>query len=172
MKIGSAQTISARFCLTLLFGLVAQPPLPLLLALPRFIYHVCDGKSHWNYDFFRNNIFNRYDKGGKVYAPSNKLRSLTLPDLEPMTYASGWLWNHDKFVDIGNAIHTFSVGAARPSDLDQPAIAAYLQGKGELLSKVQKISNRLRQEQINTLGQDWLDTCHVGLVKSDQSKYF
>ena len=88
-----------------------------------------------------------------------------------MTYASGWLWNHGKFVDLGNAIHTFSVGAARPSDLDQPAIAAYLQGKGELLSKVQKISNRLRQEQINSLGQDWLDTCHVGLVKSDQSKY-
>ena len=88
-----------------------------------------------------------------------------------MAYASGWLWNHDKLIDGEIPIHTFSVGAARAADLDQPAVAAYLQGKGQLLPKVQRISERLHQAKVDALGQDWVDTHHVGLIKWDQSKY-
>jgi hypothetical protein len=112
------------------------------------------------------------DKGGKTYAPSNKLRSLTLPDLEPMAFGCAWLWNHDQLDAEGGApIHTFSIGAARPSDLDQAAVAAYLHGKKELLPKVREVTERLNKAKVKVLGQDWADTCYQGTVKADKSKY-
>ena len=60
------------------------------------------------------------------------MRSLTLPEFEPMAYGSLWLWSqqqqqqhqgndHDTDVPM---IHTLVCGAARPSDLDQPVVAA------------------------------------------------
>lgn len=65
-------------------------------------------------------IISAYDKGGRLYAPSNKLRSLCLPDMEPITYGSIWLWHHALHDPENASIHTLVVGAARPSDLDQP----------------------------------------------------
>merc|ERR1712157_4207 len=61
-------------------------------------------------------IISPYDKGGALYAPSNLLRSLTLPDMEPMTYGSCWGFQH---------AHTIVCGAARPSDLDQPILDSF-----------------------------------------------
>jgi hypothetical protein len=106
-----------------------------------------------------------------VYAPSRKLRSLVLPDLEPMTYGSAWLWNLEEIDEEKAAVHTFSVGAARSVDLDQCAVAAYLQGKKELLPKVKAVSNRLEKAKVDALGQDWIDSCYQGIVKSNKSKY-
>ena len=83
------------------------------------------------------------DKGGKVYAPCRKLRSLTLPDMEPMAYGSAAMWNLHETDAEKAAVHTFSVGAARSVDLDQFAVAAYLQGKGELLSKTKAFKEQM-----------------------------
>lgn len=111
------------------------------------------------------------DKGGKVYAPSRKLRSLTLPDMEPIAYGSAAMWNLHEMDAEKAPVHTFSVGAARSVDLDQFAVAAYLQGKGELLSKTKAIKARMEKAVIDTLGQDWVDTCSQGLVPCTKSNY-
>jgi hypothetical protein len=114
-----------------------------------------------------------YDKGGAVYAPSKKLLSLTLPEMEPMAFCSAWLWNHNSLDPEGAAIHTIVCGAARPSDLDLPAVAAHLQGtRAETtLEKVKAVVGRLEQAKQEALGKEWLETCYEGILKSNQSKY-
>lgn len=110
-------------------------------------------------------IISPYDKGGRLYAPSKKLRSLTLPDLEPIQYGSLWLF-HLKDLDAeGTQAHTIVCGAARPSDLDEPAIAAYMYGErsDETLEKVKSVSERLRKAEVDALGEDWLNSWHEGL---------
>mmetsp|Transcript_35452 Transcript_35452/g.85786 ORF Transcript_35452/g.85786 Transcript_35452/m.85786 type:complete len:605 (-) Transcript_35452:81-1895(-) len=116
-------------------------------------------------------IISPCDKGGKIYSPSNKLRSLTLPDCEPMAFGLSWLWNLDKHDEEKADAHTMTIGAARPSDLDQVAVAAYLQGQGVMMEKVTNISGRLLKAQVEALGQDWLDSCYEGTVKAHRSKY-
>lgn len=64
-----------------------------------------------------------------------------------------------------------TIGAARPSDLDQVAVAAHLHRTRDLLSVVKKVSTRLKAAQVESLGQDWLDSCYEGVVKSHDSKY-
>jgi hypothetical protein len=111
------------------------------------------------------------DKGGKIYEPSRKLRSLTLPDLEPFSHGLGWLWNLEEFDAEQAPAHTVQIGFARPVDLDQCVVPAYLQGKGELLPRVKAADARLRQAQVDALGEDWIKTCYDGIIKSDKSKY-
>ena len=112
-----------------------------------------------------------YDKGGKLYQPSNKLRSLTLPDLEPIAFGTAWLWTHDQHE--GSPIHTTVCGAARPADLDQGAVAAYQlsQDSDKFRAKVQVVTARLEQAKLDALGQEWLDTCYDGIPKSHESKF-
>eukprot|EP00540_Astrosyne_radiata_P000035 CAMPEP_0116854100 /NCGR_PEP_ID=MMETSP0418-20121206/18373_1 /TAXON_ID=1158023 /ORGANISM="Astrosyne radiata, Strain 13vi08-1A" /LENGTH=285 /DNA_ID=CAMNT_0004486761 /DNA_START=216 /DNA_END=1070 /DNA_ORIENTATION=+ len=114
-----------------------------------------------------------YDKGGKLYEPSNKLRSLTLPDMEPMAFGASWLWNHDKLGDAASPVHTIVSGVARPSDLDQPAVAAYLNKMepSKTLKKVKSVVGRLQAESLKVHGEDWVKTCYEGLPKSNVSKY-
>jgi hypothetical protein len=88
-----------------------------------------------------------------------------------MAYGSAWLWNHHELDPEQIPIHTFSVGAARSVDLDQPAVAAYLQGKGEMVGKVKTIEARLEKAKVDALGQDWIDSCYTGITKSVNSKY-
>lgn len=88
-----------------------------------------------------------------------------------MAYGLAWLWNLDQHDEEKAKVHTMTIGAARPSDLDQLAVAAYLQGKGLMLDKVTKVSERLRQAAVAALGQDWLDSCYDGVVKSTHSKH-
>jgi uncharacterized protein len=111
------------------------------------------------------------DKGGKLYEPSNKLRTLCLPDMEPMAFGSAWLWNHANME--GSPVHTIVVGAARPADLDQAAVAAYLQGAqpGATLAKVQVVTARLEKAKEDALTKEWLATCYQGVPKSNVSKY-
>ena len=111
------------------------------------------------------------DKGGKIYAPSRKLRSLTLPDMEPITYGAAWAFNHHEMDAEGAPIHTFSVGAARPSDLDQFIVAAALQGKGKLLEKTKAVATRLERAKVDALGEDWVKSCYQGIIPSHISKY-
>ena len=110
-------------------------------------------------------IISPYDKGGRLYAPSNKLRSLTLPDLEPIQYGSLWLFSHDETDETNAQINTFTVGAARPSDLDEPVVAAYLYAnrKDEMISKVQSVSKRLREAEVEALGEEWVNNWYHGV---------
>jgi len=119
-------------------------------------------------------IISPYDKAGRLYAPSRKLRSLTLPDLEPMQYESAFYFLHDLLdkessdangSGVTNAIHTQTVGAARPSDLDEPAVAAYLYAnkKEEMLTKVKNVVERLKAAEVEALGEEWVENWHVGV---------
>ena len=118
-------------------------------------------------------IISPYDKGGRLYAPSNRLRDLCLPEMEPMTYGSVWLWQH-ALHDAENApIHTLVVGAARPSDLDQPVLASHLllRDQQELSERRQCVTNRLTKAMKDTLGEEWVDNWYVGLPNAHTSKY-
>lgn len=121
-------------------------------------------------------IISPYDKGGMLYAPSRKLRSLILPEFEPMAFGSQWIWNHHLLGEEGSLpqLHTFTVGAARPSDLDQPAVAAYLHMSkpDESLAKVKAVVERLEAAKEKALGKDWVDKWAKGLPKAAESKYF
>jgi uncharacterized protein len=124
-------------------------------------------------------IISPFDKGGRLYAPSKKVRRLTLPDAEPMTYMSQWVWNHHRLNDAegGGALpqlHTYTVGAGRPSDLDQPAIAAYLHATQpeDTLRRVRVVTDRLRAEEERVLGKQWVETWWKGLPKNTGSKTF
>lgn len=96
---------------------------------------------------------------------------MTLPDLEPMSHGLGWLWNLEEFDAEKASAHTVQIGFARPVDLDQCVVPAYLQGKGELLSRVKAADARLRQAEVDALGEDWTKTCYEGILKCDKSKY-
>jgi len=137
-------------------------------------------------------IISPMDKGGKIYEPSRKLRSLTLPDMEPMTYGLTYLWNlHD--LDAEKAeVHTMTIGAARPADLDNCIIACQQNDQAGFLDKVKSVRSRLDQALVDSLGKEWVETCYQvrmpvrhcsgiayhsyqlypkGICKSDKSKY-
>ena len=115
-------------------------------------------------------IISPYDKGGRLYGPSRKLRSLTLPDLEPIQYGSLWLFHHEEMDKMGAPAHTIVCGAARPSDLDEPAVAAYLFAtkKEETLKRVKAAAERLRQAEIDALGEEWMENWYEGLPNCDK----
>ena len=119
-------------------------------------------------------IISNYDKGGKLYAPSRQLRDLCLPEMEPIEFGSQWTWNHHDLVhddDDGNnklQLHTYTVGAARPSDLDEPALAAFRFGtqRAETLERVQAAVQRLEARKLEALGDDWVKSWWKGLTKA------
>ncbi|GFH48164.1 Aldo/keto reductase [Chaetoceros tenuissimus] len=110
-------------------------------------------------------IISPYDKGGRLYAPSKKLRSLTLPEFEPINYGSLYLFHHESLDEQSCPAHTIVCGAARPSDLDEPAYAAHLFAarKEETLAKVKSVKDRLNQAMVDTHGEEWAKTWHHGL---------
>lgn len=118
-------------------------------------------------------IISPFDKGGRLYAPSKKLCSLTLPEMEPMTFKSLWLWNHHRIYQGLPQLHTYTVGAARPSDLDQPAFAAYLHASkpDEILVKTTNVTKRLDDTKEKALGKEWVANWWKGLPKASGSKY-
>ena len=115
-------------------------------------------------------IISPFDKGGRLYAPAKKLRSLTLPDMEPMEFMCQWIWNHHKLGEDLPQLHTFTLGAARPSDLDQAAVAAHLFAtqSDQALAKTIVVAKRLDQAKLDALGKEWLESWWKGLPKSYQ----
>ena len=107
-------------------------------------------------------IISPYDKGGRLYAPSNLAREIMLPDLEPMEYGSLWLWN--------KGAHTIVCGAARPSDLDQPVLAAIRSATDKAKEDLEVVARRIEERKERVLGKDWVETWHVGLPNYTQSK--
>ena len=98
-------------------------------------------------------IISPTDKGGHLHSPSARLLELCAP-LHPIVF-------NDLFCLQDPRVHTISVGAARPSDLDLHLEAVdLLQRAAELLPPVQQ---RLGDAELVALGEDWLTTWQQGL---------
>ena len=120
-------------------------------------------------------IISPLDKGGRLYAPSKKLCALTLPDMDPIVFHSLWLWNHHKIYEPPlPQIHTFTLGVARPSDLDQAIFAAhwhFTQPADAVLHQVQVVTLRLDHAKEAALGKEWRQSWWQGLPKSTESSH-
>ncbi|MEB3262802.1 MAG: aldo/keto reductase [Synechococcus sp.] len=93
------------------------------------------------------------DKGGHLHTPSERLRQLCEP-LHPIVF-------NDLFCLSAPGIHTISVGAAGPADLDLHLEAvALLPRAAELLPP---ILERLEQARRDRLGPEWLASWRQGL---------
>jgi predicted aldo/keto reductase-like oxidoreductase len=93
------------------------------------------------------------DKGGHLHTPSERLSALCAP-LHPIVF-------NDLFCLSAPGIHTISVGAAGPDDLDRHLEAvALLPQASELLPP---ILERLEQARRDTLGEAWLSSWELGL---------
>ena len=105
-------------------------------------------------------IISPSDKGGKLYAPSEKLVKFTAP-LSPMVFNDAWCLSHPE-------IHTLSVGAARPTDFDEHIKALPLLASGfDTHVVVGPIEARLNNELDATMGVEWMKRWHVGLPEWD-----
>ena len=93
------------------------------------------------------------DKGGHLHTPAPRFSALCEP-LHPIVF-------NDLFCLSAPAIHTISVGAARPSDLDLHLEAAALLPQANQL--LPPILERLDAARRQALGQRWLDTWQQGL---------
>ncbi len=106
-------------------------------------------------------IISPSDKGGKLYAPSEKLVKFTAP-LSPMVFNDAWCLSHPQ-------IHTLSVGAARPTDFDEHVKALpYLQPGVNTSAVVGPIAERLNKELEATMGVEWMKSWHKGLPEWDR----
>ena len=93
------------------------------------------------------------DKGGHLHSPSQRLLQLCHP-LHPIVF-------NDLFCLMDPRVHTISVGAARPSDLDLHLQAvAQLEQAPEL---VPAVAERLQAALVERLGEPWVETSQQGL---------
>jgi predicted aldo/keto reductase-like oxidoreductase len=93
------------------------------------------------------------DKGGHWHTPSDRLRELCTP-LAPIVF-------HDLFCLLAPGIHTLSLGAARPEDLDLHLEAVALLPRAAEL--VPPILARLEAARQAALGEAWLASWDQGL---------
>ena len=90
-------------------------------------------------------IISPSDKGGRLYDPPDKLRQLCAP-YSPMAF-------NNRFCLQNAAVHTLSIGAARPSDFDEHL--ASLASLGDRDS-VTSIDAAIQAEMAARLGTEWL----------------
>ncbi|MFM7361337.1 MAG: aldo/keto reductase [Cyanobium sp.] len=93
------------------------------------------------------------DKGGHLHTPSARLRELCAP-LHPIVF-------HDLFCLSAPGVHTLSLGAARPSDLDLHLEAVALLPRAQEL--LPPILERLEAARRVALGEAWLTSWRQGL---------
>ncbi len=98
-------------------------------------------------------IISPNDKGGKLYAPSEKLRKLCEP-YSPMIF-------NDLFCLLRPQVHTLSLGVANPEDFDEHLKALELWHDAEKI--VAEVKGRLEEELRGTLGFDWVARWEEGL---------
>lgn len=104
-------------------------------------------------------IISPSDKGGKLYQPPQKLVELCRP-LSPMVFNDLFCLSHPQ-------VHTLSLGAARPSDFDEHIkTLSWLEKADEILPP---ILERLEQAAIAALGEEWVNTWHVGLPQPEET---
>jgi len=98
-------------------------------------------------------IISPTDKGGHLHTPAQRLMELTDP-LHPIIF-------NDLFCLRDERVHTLSVGAASPQDLDLHLEAVSRLDDAQAL--VSSIEARLHQAEVTTLGDDWLSSWRQGL---------
>lgn len=98
-------------------------------------------------------IISPNDKGGHLYRPLPKMRSICAP-LTPMQF-------NDLYCLSRPEVHTLSLGAARPSDFDEHIAA--LEHYDSAATVVAPIEVRLRLEMERVLGSDWCARWRDGL---------
>ena len=98
-------------------------------------------------------IISPSDKGGKLYNPPQKLIKLCKP-LSPIVF-------NDLFCLSHRELHTLSIGASRPSDFDEHLKALPLIEQADEI--LPPILERLEQEAIAVLGEEWIRSWNVGL---------
>jgi len=93
-------------------------------------------------------IISPSDKGGRLYDPPAKLKTLCEP-LSAMQF-------NDLYCLARPQVHTLSIGAARPTDFDDhiAALAYY----DRIPETIQPIEARIRAEIARVVGEDWLIT--------------
>lgn len=104
------------------------------------------------------------DKGGHLHSPSERMLELCAP-LHPIVFNDLFCLTaklRSSSATAGSAaVHTISVGAARPSDLDYHLEAIHrLEEAHQLLPP---ICQRLEQASVEALGTDWLASWEQGL---------
>ena len=104
-------------------------------------------------------IISPSDKGGKLYNPSEKLVKLCQP-LSPMVFNDLFCLSHPQ-------VHTLSLGAAKPSDFDEHLKVLPLLEKADRI--LPPIIERLEQEAIAVLGEEWFNTWNVGLPSHEET---
>tara|TARA_B100000700_G_scaffold16298_1_gene16141 strand:+ start:994 stop:2220 length:1227 start_codon:yes stop_codon:yes gene_type:complete len=98
-------------------------------------------------------IISPTDKGGHLHTPSSKLLELCSP-LHPIEF-------NDLFCLSDKRVHTLSVGASRPEDLDIHVNA--ISKMDNMQSLISTIEKRLKDASCKSLGTSWLTTWNVGL---------
>ena len=98
-------------------------------------------------------IISPTDKGGHLHTPSALLQELCAP-LHPIVF-------NDLFCLRDPRVHTISVGASRPSDLDLHLEAVRQLDRAEAL--ISPIQNRLQSQAVQALGEAWLTSWREGL---------
>ncbi len=100
-------------------------------------------------------IISPCDKGGMLYEPPPKLIDACRP-FTPMAF-------NDLYCLRDPAVHTLSIGAARPSDFVEHACA--VQQMDSKLAAVQKTEDQLIRTLENELGSKWVHHWHEGLPR-------
>jgi hypothetical protein len=98
-------------------------------------------------------IISPNDKGGKLYDPPDKLVELCKP-LTPMQF-------NDLYCLARPEVHTLSLGASRPSDLDEHLQA--LEFYDRIAETIAPIEARIREEIAKTVGRDWMERWSEGV---------
>ena len=104
-------------------------------------------------------IISPTDKGGHLHTPSKKLLELCSP-LHPIEF-------NDLFCLSDKRIHTLSVGAAKPEDLDIHLNA--ISKMDNMHGLINTIEKRLINASYKSLGELWLTTWNLGLPSWDQT---
>ncbi|MGE5656067.1 MAG: aldo/keto reductase [Actinomycetota bacterium] len=104
-------------------------------------------------------IISPSDKGGKLYAPSQKLLDLCYP-LSPIVFNNLFCLSHPQ-------VHTLSVGAAKPQDFEEHLKVIELLDQADQI--LPPIIERWEQEAIAQLGEDWVKTWHLGLPSPENT---
>ena len=104
-------------------------------------------------------IISPTDKGGHLHTPSKKLLELCSP-LHPIEF-------NDLFCLSDKRIHTLSVGAAKPEDLDIHFNA--ISKMDNMHGLINTIEKRLINASYKSLGELWLTTWNLGLPSWDQT---
>lgn len=104
-------------------------------------------------------IISPSDKGGLLYRPSQTLLDLCTP-LSPMVFNDLFCLSHPQ-------VHTLSLGAARPSDFDEHLKVLPL--LDQAIQLLPPIIERLEDEAIEALGEDWMAHWREGLPTPEET---